>query len=117
MQIFTREREKLFETSNYIQSLGLPLIVTSGYVHNLEVNHRDANKGIALKKLAEYLNIDIKETAAFGDGGNDLKMFEASGHSIAMANAIPPVREAAAYHTLSNNEDGVADFIEKYILV
>ena len=49
-------------------------------------------------------------------GNNDLKMLKEVGTGVAMENAIPSVKEAADYVTLSNDEEGVAKFIEKYVL-
>ncbi len=79
------------------------------------VNH-DVSKGVALKRLCDFLNIDISETAVFGDGYNDLPMLEVAGVSIAMANASDKVKSHCDAVTLSNVEDGVADYIERYIL-
>ncbi len=54
---------------------------------------------------------------AFGDGNNDLKMLKEVGTGVAMENAIPSLKEAADLcDTLSNDEEGVAKFIEKYVL-
>ena len=53
---------------------------------------------------------------AFGDGGNDLTMLEYSGKGIAMANSQKHVLEIADEVTLSNDEDGVAEMVEKYVL-
>ena len=53
---------------------------------------------------------------AFGDGGNDLTMLEYAGKGIAMANSQKHVLEIADEITLSNDEDGVAVMVEKYIL-
>lgn len=47
---------------------------------------------------------------------NDIGMLQASGIGVAMGNALQEVKEAADYITLSNNEDGVAEFIERYVL-
>ena len=53
---------------------------------------------------------------AFGDRNNDLKMLKEVGTGGAMENAIPSVKEAADYVALSNDEEGIAKFIEKYVL-
>lgn len=53
---------------------------------------------------------------ACGDGYNDLSMIQYAGLGVAMANAVPPVLEAADFVTKSNNEDGIAHVIEKFIL-
>ena len=68
--------------------------------------------GAAIKESG----IPREEIMAFGDGNNDLKMLKEVGTGVAMENAIPSVKEAADYVTLSNDEEGVAKFIEKYML-
>ncbi len=71
-----------------------------------------ASKGIALEKLASYLKIPMKNTIAIGNDNNDLSMFEKANFSVAVANAIDSVKEKASTTTLSNDEDGVAVFLE-----
>lgn len=82
----------------------------------LEFLNKNSHKGFALKELANYLNIDINETMAIGDAGNDLPMIEIAGIGVAMANAYDYVKKSADFITLSNEEDGVAYAIEKFIL-
>lgn len=53
---------------------------------------------------------------AIGDSQNDLDMLKAAGFSVAMANAAQEVKDAADYVTLSNDEDGVAAVVEKFVL-
>lgn len=79
----------------------------------LVINPKDINKGLALKELGEKLNINIDEMIFFGDGPNDLEVLELVGCSVAMENALPEVKEKAKFITLSNNEDGIAVFLEK----
>ncbi|MEB9728004.1 HAD family hydrolase, partial [Bacillus cereus] len=64
------------------------LAITSSYWHNLEINHRDAQKGNGLYTLAEHLNIPVENTVAIGDGLNDVSMMEKANISIAMGNAV-----------------------------
>ena len=115
-QVFTKEPSKLRAASDFVNGLGLPLVVTSSFVYNLEVNSIDATKGKALNSLSEHLGVDIRDTAAFGDGGNDINMLEAAGYGIAMENARTPVKQIADFITLSNDKDGVASWINNNIL-
>lgn len=92
------------------------MAVTTSVVNNIEVNAADGNKGNALCILCTHLGIDMSQVAAFGDGINDITMLEAAGVSVAMGNAGEEVKQAARYVTLTNEEDGVADFLEKYVL-
>ena len=74
------------------------------------------HKGMALLKLGEIFGISREKIAAFGDGSNDTMMLKTVGMGVAMANAMPEVKKAADRLTDSNDEEGVARFIEKYIL-
>lgn len=84
--------------------------------NNIEVNVNGVNKGSSLVRLGEMLGIRREEIMAFGDGENDIAMMEAVGFGVAMENGLDAVKAAARYITASNNEDGVAKAIEKYVL-
>ena len=90
--------------------------VTTAVVNNIEINAADGNKGCALEWLCRYLNIDLSQVAAFGDGTNDITMLQKAGVSVAMGNALPEVKATSKYVTLTNEEDGVAVFLEDYVL-
>lgn len=89
---------------------------TGALFNNIEVNGRGARKGIALIRLGELLGISREEIMACGDGLNDVEMIREAGFGVAMANAMDQVKQVADYVTLSNDEDGVAKAIEKYVL-
>ena len=72
------------------------------------------SKGNALFEVAEHLGIDISNIMAFGDGDNDKSMIEAAGIGVAMENATTGVKAVANEITLSNNDDGVAEFLEEF---
>jgi HAD-superfamily hydrolase, subfamily IIB len=82
----------------------------------LEFTHKEVDKGLGLKRLGEYLGIKKEEIIACGDAGNDLSMVKYAGLGVAMDNAVSEVKEAADYITASNDEDGIAQVIEKFIL-
>lgn len=90
--------------------------VTSSVPTHLEINHIDADKGKGLLALGAHLGILASEIMACGDGYNDLLMLKAVGLGVAMGNAEPEVKEAAAFITLTNEEDGVAHAIESLVL-
>ena len=95
----------------------LPEITVCGALHNnLEANAKEARKGVALIKLGEFLGISKEEIMACGDGSNDIEMVKEAGLGVAMSNAIDEVKAAADYVTCSNDEDGAAKAIEKYVL-
>lgn len=82
----------------------------------LEFTNKEVDKGLGLKKLGEYLGITKEEMIAFGDAENDLSMIKYAGMGVAMGNAIDDVKKNADYITSSNDDDGIAKVIEKYIL-
>ncbi len=94
---------------------GLELVGSLRY--NIEINAGGVNKGKGLVNLGRMLGISREEIMACGDGDNDIVMLREAGFGVAMANGEEKVKEAADYITLSNEEDGVADVIEKYVLI
>ena len=81
----------------------------------LEFLNKASSKGTGIKAVGEYLKIPQQEIICIGDAGNDLDMIEFAGLGVAMGNAFKEVKEAADYVTLTNEEDGVAHVIEKFI--
>lgn len=81
-----------------------------------DINNKNTDKGIGIKELIKYLGIKKEDTIGFGDGVNDYAMFRECGTGVAMGNAKEELKRVADYVTLTNNEDGVAKFIEEYIL-
>jgi len=116
MQVFTSDQELRMSILRELQQAFPSLSVTWSLPYNIEINTATAVKGNALRKLCSHLGIPMEEVAAFGDGTNDITMLQAAGVSVAMANAVLEVKAAARYETASNAEDGVAQFIETYIL-
>ena len=106
------ERERLRRELEQIEGL----FVSSSLPNNLEINRKEATKGNALLWLADYLNISHSSVMAFGDGENDVSMLRAAGIGVAMGNAIDKAKEAAAYVTSSNDDDGVAAALEYFVL-
>lgn len=82
----------------------------------LEVLSKGIDKAQSLARLLEVLGLDKESMIACGDGYNDLTMIQYAGLGVAMENAVLPVRKAADYITASNNEDGVALVVEKFML-
>jgi len=74
------------------------------------------DKGRLIVLLSERLGIPSEEIMVLGDMENDLEMFRVAGFSVAMGNAAEPVKEVASAVTLSNEEDGFAAAIERYVL-
>ena len=89
---------------------------TKSRAYFLEFFSNKVSKSVAMEKLGEYYGIDKSEMIAIGDQTNDLPMIEYAGMGVAMANAVDKVKAAADFITTSNNQDGVANVIEKFIL-
>lgn len=82
----------------------------------LEVLNKQASKGKAVERLAQLLGIAQEEVMCLGDNENDLDMIEYAGVGVAMGNAVDSVKAVANYVTTTNNEDGVAVAVEKFVL-
>lgn len=91
----------------------MTMAITKPYF--LEFTHKDVDKSKSIVRLCEKLAIDLKDTIAIGDSYNDLSMIKIAGVGIAMGNAVEEVKKLADYITDSNENDGVAKAIEKYI--
>lgn len=81
----------------------------------LEFLNKNSGKAVGVKALGEHLGIKREEIICIGDAGNDLDMIEYAGLGVAMGNAFEEVKKAADYITDSNEEDGVAKVIEKFV--
>lgn len=92
------------------------LEVTSSSSNNIELNKKGVNKGRAVKKVCKELNIPLDHVMAIGDNLNDLKMIKEVGLGVAVNNAVNEVKETAKYVTSSNDENGVAEAIERFAL-
>lgn len=82
----------------------------------LDVTHPDANKGAVLHYFSRQYEIPLERIATFGDQPNDMLMFDGAGLSVAMGNAGEEVKAAATQVTASNEEEGFAIAIERYVL-
>jgi hypothetical protein len=97
-------------------ALGEGASVSRSQPYYLDVTHPQANKGVAVRQMAELMGVPMEEVAVIGDNYNDLAMFEQTGFSIAMGNAPDDVKKKARFVTDSNDADGLAAAIHKYIL-
>ena len=82
----------------------------------LDVTHPEANKGAVARYLAARYRLQPAEIATIGDMPNDVLMFAHSGVSIAMGNADPQVKRAARHVTDTNDNDGFAKAVERFVL-
>lgn len=82
----------------------------------LEFLNPSSNKGAGVGMLATHLGIDASEVIGMGDAGNDKHLIEYAGMGVAMGNATDDIKAIASHITASNDEDGVAIAIEKFVL-
>lgn len=97
-------------------ALGKNLSVYRSEEFFLEILPKGIDKAQSLEHLLSSMGVTREEIIACGDGYNDLTMIQYAGLGVAMGNGVLPVRKAADYITLSNNEDGVAHVVEKFML-
>jgi Cof subfamily protein (haloacid dehalogenase superfamily) len=81
----------------------------------LEVAPAGVSKATGLQRLADLYGIDPGEIIAFGDNFNDLEMLRFAGMGVAMGNAPDAVKRTARMVTATNDEDGIAVFLEQQI--
>ena len=82
----------------------------------LDVTHPQANKGTVVATLSRLLNVSPERIAAFGDMPNDVLMFRKSGFSVAMGNSSSEVKAQASAVTDTNEEEGFANAVDKFVL-
>ncbi|MFC7061094.1 Cof-type HAD-IIB family hydrolase [Halobacillus seohaensis] len=111
---FSFEEEKLEQGWRTFESYDNLTLVSSA-MHNFELEHKHASKGLALEKLAIHLGHPLKDTGAVGDSPNDLSMLKVVGHRAAMGNARKVVIEACDVVTKSNDDHGVAHVIGQWL--
>lgn len=107
--------EKLKKLRSKLDSMG-NIDTSSSWANNIEAMGHNVSKGEALRELCNKLDISPSEVIAIGDSENDLSMFKFAGLGVAMGNGDKSIKEQADYITDSNNEEGVAKVIEKFVL-
>ncbi|ACB85599.1 Cof-type HAD-IIB family hydrolase [Natranaerobius thermophilus] len=110
--------EQMVKRLNYEfnQFFGQDLLVTESKSDFLELTHPEANKGDAVAKLAEIYNIPQSKTMAIGDSLNDISMIKTAGMGVAVENARSKVKDVADTIVSANDESGVSEAIERFVL-
>ena len=104
------------ENATKLLSENTSISVTSSGANNIEIMHKNATKGEALKEIAKIYGINLENAVAIGDNLNDQAMLDIVGYSVAMKNGNTILKEQAKYVTeKTNSEGGVADTIFKLI--
>lgn len=82
----------------------------------INYSHRDGGKGYGAQQFASLLGIDPADIMAIGDGANDVELFDVVGIPVAMGHASDGIKARAKYETVSQEQDGVAEAIERFVL-
>ena len=93
----------------------MPLEYASGIPNNFEITAPGVSKGEGLRLLCRTLGLDIRQTIACGDEGNDVSILRAAGLGVAMGNATAEALAAADVQVADCDHDGVAQAIETYL--
>ena len=107
-------RDKPSRDRNLERMKNLNLSITFTESNNLEASPQGITKASGLIELCKFLNIDISETIAVGDGNNDKEILQTAGIGVAMGNSNDEIKKIADFVTLDNDHDGIANVIEKF---
>ena len=81
-----------------------------------QIMNSESSKWMSVKSLTEKIGIKTENIIAFGDDYNDFDMIKNAGIGVAMGNAEQTIKQISDFVTDTNNNDGVAKYIEKNIL-
>lgn len=108
--------EKINSMEIWAAQNGIDLNLVRSDPYSLDITHKEASKGNAVRVMAGILGIEKQDIIAVGNYYNDIGMFNAAGMGIAVANSPDEVKRKADFVVKSNEEDGVAEVIKKFIL-
>ena len=97
-------------------ALGSGAAVARSQTYYLDITAPGANKGAGVTAIAQAMGVPLEQVAVVGDGGNDIAMFRVAAMSCAMGNGSEAVRGAATHVVHSNEEDGVAEAVDRYVI-
>lgn len=113
------DKLKLEDCHHYLASLGNVVVnnvVCWDNYYSIDINDIGVSKGNSIVKLCQILEIDLVDTIGFGDGENDLSMFQVVGKSVAVGNANNKIRQISDDVSLKCNDNGVFRYLEDNIL-
>ncbi len=116
IMIIGKNKETIKKYKSKVEKYNLNIIDTSNDAKEeiwFSIISNKASKGIALKKLADHLSIPMCKTVAIGNDNNDLSMIQVARVGVAVENATDELKKEANYITDSNDDDGVAKYLEK----
>jgi len=111
---FYNDEETTLNVKRKLESIG-GLAISSTFTKNIEINNKEAQKGLILAKVVEKMGIKRDEVIVLGDSFNDCSMFKEFTESFAMGNALSQIKEVAKYITDTNDNAGVAKAIYKVL--
>ena len=114
--LITQEKEEVARVyEQFMKDLSDRYEITRSCPRLAEVNPKGVSKGAALKRLMDQWNILSDEILVFGDGENDLSMFDCSDYAYAMKNAQQHVKQRAKFVCDDNAHDGVAKIVKEFL--
>ncbi len=108
--------EELNQIERFVQPTIPHLGVVRSGEESIDIMNREASKGVALQWLANHYQVKQEDTISFGNYYNDISMFQYAGTGVAVDNAPDQVKQQADIITASNEENGVAQFLEEHLL-
>ncbi|MCI3920006.1 Cof-type HAD-IIB family hydrolase [Paenibacillus sp. TRM 82003] len=112
---YTEDPEALRAVAEGLSAIGA-FEATNSHPNNIELNPLGVSKASGLRQVCELLGVEMKEIIACGDSLNDAAMIRETGLGVAMGNAQEAVKQMADYVTKTNEEDGVAHVVRKFML-
>jgi Cof subfamily protein (haloacid dehalogenase superfamily) len=97
------------------QTIGQEATIVQALDYMVEILPPGASKGDGLRRVLAHLQIDPARVMALGDGENDVEMLQLAGLGVAMGNAMPAAQQAADVITATNDEDGVAQALARFL--
>ncbi|TCO79450.1 Cof-type HAD-IIB family hydrolase [Marinisporobacter balticus] len=114
IQMISEDQNLLAKARKELEGIG-SLEICKSWHNNIEIMNKGVSKANAIDHLAKSLGVKAKEVVCFGDNENDISMLNYAGLGVAMGNAETFVKESADYITATNDEDGVAQAIRKFV--
>ncbi|GIO93457.1 Cof-type HAD-IIB family hydrolase [Paenibacillus lactis] len=112
--IGSHDQQKLAEIKEELLRWGT-LEVTRSAPTNMEISVKGTTKESGVQEVCQMLGLSMSDVIAMGDSDNDAKLLKAAGLGVAMANGEDYIKSIADVMTATNNEDGVAQAIRKYV--
>lgn len=114
--LFAQDPEKIApESEKLLKKFGDRVVQVKSTRFFHEMMPAGLSKGNSILEACEIFGIAPKDVIVFGDEMNDVTMFEVAGTGVAMDNAVDPIKDMADFVTKSNNEDGIAYYLENFL--